>query len=496
MAVDDAYSQSLCHFNGVDGATSITDEAGNSWTLVVCELDTAVKKFGTASLFPTSVNGYAYTPLSAGMNLAGGSFAFEFQYEFASLPVENVNTFGLFSIYNTSSNRLQFGVSQESGAYKASIYGKIAGSTVSQSWTPISITTGVMYHFMVSRDGDVWRFFLDGVQIGADYTKAGTFDFSSGNLGLLCNSGISDGGGNDGHMDEFRLSVGVPRQTTDFSPPTGEYGAEPAEVRKYPPLAALNLSGFNPQVIPVNVSFAGLLLTAYPPVIGAMNIPFAALVLSGFPPSVFAKPSMVSASLLLSAFDPAKVWSVPPGEEKSIQIIYRCYLTGAGESPVIADLELPMSSFQSTLRDGDPSYLACVVPNIVGYIDEILLRTNGEIVVKKGYRLKNGLEILEEIARVTYENIREDRGATSASGTISGHKTVDSAGVKEWPISGMSYYSLQTDGKRRLRGEVDTFLRIGDTVQYVLGGESRSFVVGQISYTVNPAQAIMEVGEV
>lgn len=170
-------------------------------------------------------------------------------------------------------------------------------------------------------------------------------------------------------------------------------------------------------------------------------------------------------------------------------------LTGDKESPVLPDLELPMSSFQGTLRNGEPSYLSCVIPNSRDYADAIIARSHGEIIVKKGYRFPDGREVLEELARVNYESLQIDRGAFNDSATISGHKTVTSSAPKEWRITGLSYYGLQAEGSRRIRGDVDTFLRCGDTVLFDLEGVEQSFIVGDISYNVSVNQAYMDVTE-
>ena len=264
------------------------------------------------------------------------------------------------------------------------------------------------------------------------------------------------------------------------------------------PAASLSLAAHNPSILPIFMEAAGLTLTVpAPSYVAGIGVPAAGLALSAHAPTILLSRTIAVpvGALILTPRNPSYTWELPASSRPAVQAIYKCYLTGDGETPPLADLEIPISSFQSTLRDGDPSYVSVVVPNSIAYSSAISARANGDIVVKKGYRMQDGAEVLEEIARVDYESLRIDRGGRSDSATISGHKTISSSAAKSCPISGLSYYSLQADGKRRLRGEVDLFLRCGDTVEFVLAGQDDSFIVGSISYTVGPNQATMEVAE-
>lgn len=164
------------------------------------------------------------------------------------------------------------------------------------------------------------------------------------------------------------------------------------------------------------------------------------------------------------------------------------------EEATPADLELPMSSFTATLRDSDPSYLSCVVPNSTVYADAIEARTGGEMIVRAGYLLSTGIRQLEEIARADLETVAIDQGTHSDSVTLVGHKTVSSSAPKSVTVSGVSYYGLQHDGCRKVRAAPDLFLRCGDTIVYG-SGSGESFVAGQIWYNVTHREATMEVTE-
>jgi hypothetical protein len=197
-----------------------------------------------------------------------------------------------------------------------------------------------------------------------------------------------------------------------------------------------------------------------------------------------------SASLTLTPLNPSGVVHVP----RTARSIFRCILTGAENG--LDDLHLPISAFNATVRDGDPSYLSCKVPNGSEYEADILLRPDGDIVVRCGVILGNGTEYTEEIVRVNYEDMLIERTSSIDNLTINGHKTRTLGQSKDWSITGVSFYSMNASGKRRVRGDIDFQLSCGDICTYG-DGVGENIVVGAISYAVQalPAMAFMEIEE-
>ena len=186
-----------------------------------------------------------------------------------------------------------------------------------------------------------------------------------------------------------------------------------------------------------------------------------------------------AASMELTARDPAHKWAIPVSLSAKKRVCYRCYLIGADDD--LDDLELPISSWQGRARDGEPSYLSVVVDNVTIYGPLIVARTNGDITLRKGYRYEDGSETTVEMMTVDYESIQVARGGRSESITLSGHRTVESTNPREVTVEGVSYYAESADGKRRVRCNMDLFLRCGDTCIY--GQEtSDQFIVGAITY--------------
>jgi len=263
-----------------------------------------------------------------------------------------------------------------------------------------------------------------------------------------------------------------------------------------PPAADMPLTSHAPGYNVYSIPAADMPLAAQAPQHGiVIDIPAADMVMTAVVPGFGPTPVPVPvAAMPLLSRAPANIWNLPASVRPASQIIFYLILTGADDG--LDDVYLPMSSFQARMRDGEPSYISCVIPDSLTYEADITSRSNGDIIIQKGYKLVDGTVYMEEIARVDFESIQIDRGARNDSATISGHRTVSSTAPKERAVSGVSFYGMKTDGKRRIRAEMDLFLRCGDTCIYGSGGNDY-FTVGSITYYVSakPPALYMEVME-
>lgn len=91
--------------------------------------------------------------------------------------------------------------------------------TASQSWTP---TTGNVYHLAVVRNGGDLHLFVDGVLLGTT-AISGSIHSNASNLWIGAISASGFEGWHDGWMQDFRITVGVARYTTSFTPPTKRF---------------------------------------------------------------------------------------------------------------------------------------------------------------------------------------------------------------------------------------------------------------------------------
>ena len=175
------------------------------------KLDTAQKKFGTASLeldgtadnltYPTSTDfGFGTTNWAAECfirpsSVTGTQYIFDFRNASATDTAPTVYLNG---------TALHFGVGNTSQA---------TGGTLS---------TGTWYHVAVARSGGSTKLFLDGVQVGSTYTDANNYGTTKP---LVVGSDYNSGANAfAGHIDEVRISKAAARYTANFTSPTSAFG--------------------------------------------------------------------------------------------------------------------------------------------------------------------------------------------------------------------------------------------------------------------------------
>ena len=231
MAGIDSYVKVMLHFNGDDASTTITDEKGNTWTAVAdAQLDTAQKKFGSASLLSDGVGDCITATDSSNFNLSDQNFTIDFWVRFASLG----HTYQYFYMHcsNPWLNGIEMIMLDWGGATKVRFeyYINSAGQISFES-AELDIATDTWYHFALVRNGSDLSFYKDGVSKGSQNIGSVSFpDYAHSPV-----IGASDYYYGDSHhyqpvygwIDEFRLSVGIARWTENFTPPTEEYTAEP-----------------------------------------------------------------------------------------------------------------------------------------------------------------------------------------------------------------------------------------------------------------------------
>lgn len=153
------------------------------------------------------------------------------------------------------------------------------------------------------------------------------------------------------------------------------------------------------------------------------------------------------------------------------------------------DLELPMSSFQSRVRQGRPSFLEVYVPAILDFLDGINDRADGELVIELGTRKTDGTTSVQEIARGNLQDVRYDRGPRSTTGTLTGRKTKTYTSPKAVTLDDVELVSVASSNRVRCKIRNDVFP--GDTVT----ASGLTFEVDNIQHIVSTQQAYMELSD-
>lgn len=218
----DAATVLLLHADGPDGSTSIVDSSIYAHPFTAsgaAQISTAQAKFGVSSLkFDTSANTFATTPDSPDWAFGSGDFTIDFWVYFLDISVLPMTMIGQFP---TAAGQYGWIVRLDNGnlRFYASADGTALTYSLASPWVP---TVGQWYHVAAVRYGTVLTFYVNGTQLGGAGSMTGAiFDSTA----LLCVGGSVPTGSwrLNGHLDEIRVSKGIARWTSNFTPPSAPY---------------------------------------------------------------------------------------------------------------------------------------------------------------------------------------------------------------------------------------------------------------------------------
>lgn len=216
----DAYTKAMLHFNGTDASTTFTDAIGKTWTAYGnAQLDTAQKKFGTASGLFDGSGDYITTADSTDFDVGSGDFTVdcwvrrgtEGTTQSICGQYDSVGSTTSIELFIDATNKPRGQVYSSGGAF-VSVSSGSTTITVDSAW----------HHLALVRYGNTLTLYLNGTAQGTvDATgitvRNATVQFSVGR------SGEYNGQYFNGWIDEFRFSKGIARWTANFTPPTTEY---------------------------------------------------------------------------------------------------------------------------------------------------------------------------------------------------------------------------------------------------------------------------------
>ena len=222
-------------FDGSNGATSTSDVSNQNNTVTVngAQISSAQSKFGGTSLLLDGSNDY----LSIGgsewnSNLDSGDFTVEFWIRLDALGGQRIvsnyngsNGWGVV-MWSGGGGTNYFDAFWYSGGWKYIQY-DVGGS--SQYTTP-SVDT--WYHLAFVRNGNDWSLYLNGTAEGTRTGLSGSITSSSlGHLELGRRQ--DDAEYVDGYIDDLRITKGLARYTSNFTPPTTAHLTSAGDVNKH-----------------------------------------------------------------------------------------------------------------------------------------------------------------------------------------------------------------------------------------------------------------------
>ena len=207
----------LLSMDGTEGSTTFVDSSSKNHTITVvgaAAIDTSRKMFGTGSLITPSDGSYLSLPTSTDWEFGTSDFTIEgWFYSTASGSMA-----GALLLWNEETAR-------HLGLYTANIqsYGLTYYlGNASQFTTAAGTTNNAWHHIALVRYSDTVKIYIDGVADAGSDSVSGT---SIGKDTLNTIGGVASQATYSwpGNMDEIRITKGIARYTTDFTPRTSAF---------------------------------------------------------------------------------------------------------------------------------------------------------------------------------------------------------------------------------------------------------------------------------
>jgi len=228
------------HFNESSGTTA-SDMSGNGNTGAVsglkavtrygeAQIDTAQSKFGGASGLFDGSGDYLSAADSDDWNFGAGDFTIDFWVRFNALT--NSANYGFVGQQNGGSAEQGFYWYFTHYATYDDVYFRWRATDavrVGYNWKPV-FAINTWYHLVAVRDGTNFNIYLNGVSQSLTTENAIGTRTLENNDGVLTIAREANGFELNGWLDELRVSKGIARWTSNFTPPASAYLADSSDV--------------------------------------------------------------------------------------------------------------------------------------------------------------------------------------------------------------------------------------------------------------------------
>ncbi len=214
------------NFDGSDAATTFTDLSGKIWTANgTAQLDTAQKKYGTASLLLDGDSDYISTPAHADFNFGTGDFTVEWYGRVDDLTGDKYQyPISCSETSTTDYFYVRLFIQDTNGAAQITVYSEINNViTVNGVSTLAGVAADTWYHFAVVRKNGVIQGFQDGVAGTSDSIDTSGKIFYNGATQYLCGNFAAVY--QKGWMDDLRIcNSAIYSPGANFTPPVSALG--------------------------------------------------------------------------------------------------------------------------------------------------------------------------------------------------------------------------------------------------------------------------------
>jgi hypothetical protein len=212
----DQYTVSLIHFDGPEGSKSIVDELGTIWYVGGdAHITNQTYRFPSGSVAFGGVGDFLLANPNDNFLFFSLDFCIECWYKRL-----NLTGWGVIVSFADAGGTCSYRISQ---GWDGKIYVDLNTTAGFYYITSSSaINDFGWHHIALCRNGPVVTLYIDGKNNGSVNIGTLMLKFVAGRL-AISRDGLAARGWLPGYIDEFRVSRGTPRWTSDFFPPTRPY---------------------------------------------------------------------------------------------------------------------------------------------------------------------------------------------------------------------------------------------------------------------------------
>ena len=219
----------LLHFNGTDGDQTTTDASTYGRTMTFgnsAEIDDAQSQFGGTSCLFTKAGGQnpseSFVEAADAAELQLGANSLYTCEAWVRKAADNDRQV-IASKYLNTGNQREFWFAAQSGNLILSMHANGTGTLVLSLTQAHSLGDAAFHHVAFERNGDSVSLYQDGTMIRSIAFTSSVFNGTEPfRIGKFRSSGFTDDAWN-GHIDEFRLTIGATRYDGNYTLPTSEF---------------------------------------------------------------------------------------------------------------------------------------------------------------------------------------------------------------------------------------------------------------------------------
>jgi len=189
-------------------------------TIASSKISTTQSKFGGASVYIDGVDDYLQIPASNFLDLGTSDFTIECWVYNETISTNYPSFIASITGWSAGASGHRF----DNTGYANKFWFGLNGSGGVASGDPFMASTNTFnhnqwYHYAVTRSGNTWRMFVDGV-LENTQTYSGSYNAALGGMRLGYSTWDGVQGWWKGYIDDLRITKGYARYTSNFTPPS------------------------------------------------------------------------------------------------------------------------------------------------------------------------------------------------------------------------------------------------------------------------------------